>query len=705
LIVCVFVVGLVVALLFGIAELRAARQEQAQIDRALAQAEAQVAKDNLSFAFTTLYPLSRTQHARDNPRFAKLWQQIVTPIRPLVTEAGASIYFKPYEDVSGDWILAGISPLTEWIEAPLATLRVKVEKPGFRTGYFTIAVPGPSVETSQPLPFTARPGTPIPLPLIADRTLPDDMVLVPQTNVPVYLSGWILDLFGGQQYDIPAFAIARNEVTNREYKEFIDAGGYNNAQYWEGLKFESHGRSLSEIEARAQFVDTTNRVGPAGWQLSTYPRDQADLPVGGVSWYEAVAYARFRGQQLPTIHHWTRAAFSPFSALFYTTPAIAGASHFSSRAPVAARSEIGLGPWGTYNMLGNVREWVTNFSGHEAIALGSSWAQFPADSNSVYVTDPMLRAPDHGIRLMQTLSDTPIDARLLAPIKLVRDTFALRRGPVSDDAFNAMRFQFSTAKSNPIEVTKHEILRTELYFVEEVTLSFARDAPTTLYIARPAAKQQRPLQAIVYGPGGNCCFAKRPNRDITENLRDLDLVAISGRALVMPIWAGSYERFTPMPIDAKERSDRGQRAALAWHRDLRLTLDYLESQPEFDAAKFGYLGYSGGATFQGTLLAIEERIKAAVFVSGGINLSANIHPMIDMVNYAPRIHLPVLMLNGRYDHHHPLEQSQNRLFKLLSTPQGSKQHIVYDTGHFAFQRNTVVAELSTWFDRYLGAVR
>jgi pimeloyl-ACP methyl ester carboxylesterase len=46
----------------------------------------------------------------------------------------------------------------------------------------------------------------------------------------------------------------------------------------------------------------------------------------------------------------------------------------------------------------------------------------------------------------------------------------------------------------------------------------------------------------------------------------------------------------------------------------------------------------------------------------------SIHPMLDLVNYTPRIDIPVLTINGRFDHIYPYEPSQRRLFELLGTP-------------------------------------
>ena len=48
-------------------------------------------------------------------------------------------------------------------------------------------------------------------------------------------------------------------------------------------------------------------AGPATWELGTFPDGQADYPVGGVSWYEAAAYAEFADKRLPTVFHWRQA--------------------------------------------------------------------------------------------------------------------------------------------------------------------------------------------------------------------------------------------------------------------------------------------------------------------------------------------------------------------------------------------------------------
>jgi formylglycine-generating enzyme required for sulfatase activity/DNA-binding winged helix-turn-helix (wHTH) protein/dienelactone hydrolase len=691
-----------VAAYAGIAQMRA--RERAREAEILAQISALVDKDQYGAAFALAWPLSRDDAARANPAFQELWRKIVVPIKPLVVQAGVSVSFRAYDDPDGEWIAAGATPLQDWVEAPRGALRLKLQKQGFRTAEFVVAVPGPSVQTQQPRKFPFdRPS--VPLELVADSKLPSDMVYVPRTDVPVYLSGWSTDLLGSDRHDIAAFAIARSEVTNRDFKEFIDAGGYDDEQYWRDMSFVYRAQVLSWPQARKLFVDSTGRPGPASWQLSAYPRGEDDLPVVGVSWYEAVAYARFRKQMLPTIHHWMRAAFTPYDPMFPTAAAITKQSRFFADGPQSARSEQGLGPWGTYHMAGNAREWVWNFAGGDAVALGSGWPEYASNFARVYTADPMARLPDHGLRLMSTLDDAPVEPALLAPIKLVRDTAFANRAPVSDDAFAAMRFQFTTPRAAPMDVQVKRVDESPLWTADEVTLTFAAQEPTTIFVVRPKA-HEGPLQPIVYSGVGDCCYTRRPNRDVLEQLQIAGFVVNSGRALVMPIWAGGYERYGLEPRQAPEAMDRERRLSLQWQYDLATTIDYLESRTDMDTRHIGYLGISRGASFAGAInLALEPRISAAVLAAGGIWIHSSLHPMIDLINYAPRVSIPVLMLSGRYDHIYPYEQSQKRTFELLGTPAGKKQQIAYDTGHFTLPPNRVAADVTDWFDRYLGRSR
>ncbi|MGB7085029.1 MAG: SUMF1/EgtB/PvdO family nonheme iron enzyme [Phormidesmis sp.] len=85
----------------------------------------------------------------------------------------------------------------------------------------------------------------------------------------------------------------RRPLSCSQYRQFIDAGGYQRAQWW--------------TPAGWQWQQSAKVKAPLYWPQQTAERDR---PVYGVSWYEADAYARFVGKRLPTESEWTKAAHS-----------------------------------------------------------------------------------------------------------------------------------------------------------------------------------------------------------------------------------------------------------------------------------------------------------------------------------------------------------------------------------------------------------
>ena len=99
------------------------------------------------------------------------------------------------------------------------------------------------------------------------------------------------------------------------------------------------------------------------------------------------------------------------------------------------------------------------------------------------------------------------------------------------------------------------------------------------------------------------------------------------------------------------------------------------------------------------MLAVEPRIKAAVVTVAGLR-HQTVQPEADPFNYLPRVTLPVLMLNGRYDFYFPVETSQRPYFDRLGTPLPDKAWMVYDGSH-SVPSTQVAKESLAWFDRYL----
>ncbi len=188
--------------------------------------------------------------------------------------------------------------------------------------------------------------------------LPEEMVWVSGAGMELYIGAAPAGVhLPGIEHLAPVqlgdFLIDRYEVSNRQFQEFVDAGGYELPQYWQE-PFIDEGRVLTWDEAMARFGDRTGRAGPATWEVGRFSEGQGDFPVSGISWYEALAYAAFAGKSLPTIYHWDRVALTwasseivPFSNLGGTKVWATGGTRARNR-------------YGAHDLGGNVREWCLN---------------------------------------------------------------------------------------------------------------------------------------------------------------------------------------------------------------------------------------------------------------------------------------------------------------------------------------------------------
>src|SRR5262249_43245180 len=177
----------------------------------------------------------------------------------------------------------------------------------------------------------------------------------------------------------------------------------------------------------------------------------------------------------------------------------------------------------------------------------------------------------------------------------------------------------------------------------------------------------------------------------------LDFIIKSGRAVMFPIYKGTYERY----VAAQEGTSAERDMEIAAVKDFSRSLDYLETRPELDHDKLAYYGASFGSRISSIVLAIDKRPKLAVLVAGGFRPTAQ-SPEISEINYAPRVKIPVLMINGRYDFIFPWQSSQNPMFQLIGSQ--DKRHALFDAGH-APPRNDVIRETLDWLDHYLGPVK
>jgi formylglycine-generating enzyme required for sulfatase activity/dienelactone hydrolase len=505
--------------------------------------------------------------------------------------------------------------------------------------------------------------------------------------------GTELNLPGLEQLDSLAlgdYLMGRYEVTNRQYKAFVDAGGYGRREWWRE-PFTTNGRALAWSEAITRFVDKTGRPGPASWEGGTYPSGQADYPVTGVSWYEAAAYAAFAGAELPTIYHWSRAAFTWAGAV------IVPESNFGHGGLAPVGQYRGVGPFGTADMAGNAREWCFNQTGSEHYILGGGWNDPTYAFNDAYAQDPMDRSATNGFRVMRYLSDENLAAARRPIVRAFRD-FARER-PVSDQVFAVYRrmYDYDRTRLNAVVDTVREEtddwIREKVYF----DAAYNRERMAAyLYLPRHG---KPPYQAVVFFPGSDAIH-ESSSKDLTTWI--FDFIVRSGRAVVFPIYKSTYERQDSLHSDYADESNFYKEHVIAWAKDMRRTIDYLETRPDIDTSRVAYYGASWGGYLGGLMPAVEPRFQAVVLLVAGLEYQRG-QPEVEPINFLPRITIPVLMLNGQYDHYFPVETAQRPMFRLLGTPPDRKRQVISEGGHFV-PRTELVRETLAWLDRHLGPV-
>ena len=264
--------------------------------------------------------------------------------------------------------------------------------------------------------------------LAARGTVTPNTVLVRRGPLSLNLTGYNYTL----QFPAGDYLIDKYEVTNKQFKAFVDAGGYAKREYW-AQRFEKDGRAIPWTEAMAILRDRTGRPGPSTWDVGRYPAGQDDFPVSGVSWYEADAFARFSGRSLPSVYHWVGAAGIGQAA--YVTPF----SNFAGKGPAAVGSLTGLSAAGAFDMAGNVREWCANVVAGtgERYILGGSWADPPYAFTHADARAPFDRSEENGFRLA-TYLDKSLPAVFTDPVAVSRRDYMAER-PVPDQVFAAYR--------------------------------------------------------------------------------------------------------------------------------------------------------------------------------------------------------------------------------------------------------------------------
>jgi len=415
--------------------------------------------------------------------------------------------------------------------------------------------------------------------------------------------------------------------------------------------------------------------------------------VTGVSWYEASAYAMFAHKQLPTVFHW--AAVADTSRSEFLLPL----SNFSHKSPTPVGSLPGFSTYGIYDVAGNAREWTATQRGDsdQRFILGGGWTDPLYAFNDSFSQAALDRSDSNGFRCMQELTHDGSSAALRQPISMDFRDYSKEK-PVNDATFASFLRQFSYDKT-PLDARVEKTIDNEAWKAEVVSIDAGyNNERLTLYVYRPR-NDTAALQPVVFFPGSN---------GIHESIFDptfingrLDFIIKSGRALIYPVYKGTYERQDDLKSDLQDTTVRYKDHVIMWVKEYSRTIDYLETRKDMQTDKVAYLGWSWGGFIGGIIPAVEKRIKVVVLNVGGMVMEKAL-PEVDQINYIPRITQPVLMLNGSYDMYFPVESSQKPMFRLLGTPPDEKKMIVYPSGHLV-PATEFIKETLAWLDAHLGS--
>jgi dienelactone hydrolase len=279
--------------------------------------------------------------------------------------------------------------------------------------------------------------------------------------------------------------------------------------------------------------------------------------------------------------------------------------------------------------------------------------------------------------------------------------------PVGDSIFQVFRDQFSYDET---ELNAHLESRDEIseyWILEKITFDAAYgDERIIAYLFLPK-NTPPPYQTVIYFPGSGA--VRQESSDGIDRYFEfpifLSFIVKNGRAVLFPVYKGTFERGDPAygSIHGGRDSHQFTEYLIQLVKDFKRCIDYLETRQDIDSSKLAYYGMSWGAWLGAIIPAVDQRLQASVLLGGALPGRVT-RPEADPLNYVTRVKTPTLMLSGKYDTGFPYETSIKPMFDLLGTPDEHKELKLYETDHLA-PKVEFIKETLAWLDRYLGPVQ
>ncbi len=519
----------------------------------------------------------------NDPKLAELFSKSSLTINIKTKPPGANIYMKEYRSQDSEWEYMGVSPV-EKIRVPIGIFRWKMEKEGYETVLAAASTWDVDLAAGKMIPNDL-------VRVLEEKgTIPQGMVRVSGAQTPL---GKLDDFF-----------IDRYEVTNKQYKEFLDSGGYRNREYWKH-EFVKDGKVLIWQKAIVELTDQTGRPGQATWQAGNYPEGQADYPVSGISWYEAAAYAAFVRKSLPTGQHWGLARGEDTSLIKW--PQLGGYaifapfSNFAGKGPVPVGSPPGITSYGAYDMAGNVREWCLNQTPQGRLMRGGAW------NDNTYMFTELSQAPSfdrssqNGFRCAFYPDPEKIPHSVFGMEKFGEPRDFYKEKPVSDAIFQVYKEQFSYDKTQLNARLEARDDSSQGWIHERITFDAVYGKESIIAHLFLPTGTLPPYQTVIYFPGSASLF-QTSSQDLANYYEFpvfLSFLVKNGRAVFYPIYKGTFERRAPI-----DRSGQGKGTnshlyteyLIQLVKDFKRSIDYLETRQDIDSKKIGLLWNELGRT-------------------------------------------------------------------------------------------------------------
>jgi dienelactone hydrolase len=493
------------------------------------------------------------------------------------------------------------------------------------------------------------------------------------------------------------FSISKTEVSNTEYQAFVNHVDYKNPSYWD-FPVTINGTEHTFEQALRTFSGKFGKPGPANWSYGSFPVDQGNYPVTGISWFEARAYARFRNMKLPNVYQWLVAARLSQN---FILPDIRN-SNLKSAVLREVDDPADMNFHGLMNIAGNVKEWATNPHGDgldRLSILGGAYYDNLYNFNDYYSASPLDRSIGNGMRLVQSVGrETPESLNDKPVIHVKRDI--LSESNVSDEVFEVYRTQFDYTPY-PLDVDVEIVPGHPTdYVVErfEMLPPYENDEPLHGYIIY-RKDPKRKLKPVLIFPGAGSIYTNTDTDIVPWHMKHTDYLLREGYAIVHPVYFSTYNRRKTLTTWWANETEQYKDSIVKIGKDFRRIIDYLESRKDIDARNITYQGYSWGSLMSNTLLAIDQRVRSAFVCVGGLQLPRS-QRAIDPALFIRRVRTPIMHITGKLDGVFEYETSQIPMQKLLGTPKRDQKMIVLeDVGH-GIPRDTIIVNHLAWIKKY-----